>query len=218
MTVRAFRNAFLKGPQRSTCLKKARVARGQYQCAKCGHIGKQKEFAVDHIDPVIALDENHDNGYNYNKIFDRLWDDRNLQLLCKKPCHSDKTKRENSMRKKRWDGYQRRRHSKKMKTIRRVTEEEREYMRKRAKYNNPMKNPETVKRMQMTKRNNGGFDNPVLCVETNEIYRTQTEAGKAKNTDCGSIGYAIKYNRTAGGYTWKRIKKCLKKHKEELKA
>ena len=57
-----------------------------------------KEFQVDHIVAVMACDD-------WNKIIERFWDEKNLQLLCK-PCHKDKTKidREQMRKKKKKDG------------------------------------------------------------------------------------------------------------------
>ena len=210
-TISAFRSVFLRSPQRSGCLKKGRVARGQYQCAECGHIGKQKEFCVDHIDPIIALDENRENGYNYNKVFEKLWDERNLQLLCKAPCHKEKTARENKMRKKPWDGVMKRRQSKKLKSLKRkLTNEHKENLRKRLTYNNPMKDPETVKQVVETKRQNGHFDNPIICVETKIVYKNMTDAQEKTGIAGSNIGRVINGKRkTAGGYTWETTnKKC----------
>ena len=47
----------------------------------------------------------------------------------------------------------------------------------------------------------------ILCVETNEVFESITEAAKAKNTNLGSISHCCKGQRnTAGSYHWKYYK------------
>ena len=66
-----------------------------FKCAKCGEAKPQKEMAVDHIIPVIPV-----TGFDsWNEVIKRLFVEvKDFQVLCKKPCHQEKTKEENAQR------------------------------------------------------------------------------------------------------------------------
>lgn len=69
----------------------------RYECANCQELFKSNQIQVDHIDPVVALkkqlDEYTIDEYTNNTFFNKC------QVLCK-PCHKEKTVKENKMRKK----------------------------------------------------------------------------------------------------------------------
>ncbi len=71
----------------------ARVARGQYRCAKCLSLFKREEMHGDHISPVI---EPSTGFVDWNRYIERLFYGP-IQVLCK-TCHKAKTKEENSRR------------------------------------------------------------------------------------------------------------------------
>jgi len=83
-------------PMYAEAKRRARIRRGKYLCAKCGNIFGPKQISIDHISPVIAL-----TGFiSFDEYIKRLfvppeW----LQVLCK-PCHKEKTKRENRERRR----------------------------------------------------------------------------------------------------------------------
>lgn len=64
------------------------------------------------------------------------------------------------------------------------------------------KNPESIIKMSIAK-------NPkkikIICVETNTIYDSLTNAGKSTGINKSNISIASLKNGTAGGFHWKRI-------------
>ena len=81
----------------------------RYKCAECGRLFMGTEVAVDHIDPVIPLDETFQTWDNF---IERLFCSAdNLQVLCsyrlkdinkhggEKSCHHKKTQEERRLRK-----------------------------------------------------------------------------------------------------------------------
>lgn len=73
----------------------ARVSRGKYNCAKCNKTFGRKEIQVDHlipvVDPLIGF-------VDWETYINRLFvDAAGLQILCK-PCHKEKSKSENEIR------------------------------------------------------------------------------------------------------------------------
>jgi 5-methylcytosine-specific restriction endonuclease McrA len=70
----------------------------QYVCASCKATFAGNEVQVDHIKPVLRIQESvHD--LDYNMLVKRIFcNPRNLQVLCKE-CHKTKTKEENRKRK-----------------------------------------------------------------------------------------------------------------------
>lgn len=63
----------------------------QRQCQVCGEWVSSSKMSVDHIIPVISVEEGFQD---WNEFVDRLWCDKsNLQRICD-PCHDIKTKGE----------------------------------------------------------------------------------------------------------------------------
>src|SRR6266850_2975995 len=90
------RRSFFRWYQRSEAVKMARVDRGLYRCANCLKIVRNKEFAVDHINPVVDTKLGFQNWDVYiNRLFCVK---ENLQILCK-PCHQIKCNVEKAERK-----------------------------------------------------------------------------------------------------------------------
>lgn len=90
------RSASYRWKYRSEAIKKARISRGLYRCAMCKGAFKNKEFAVDHVVPVVALD-----GWNGNlDVYIRrmLVKTEGWQILCHL-CHDMKTDTEVQIRK-----------------------------------------------------------------------------------------------------------------------
>ena len=119
----AIRRAFSRSPMVQEVLKAARTEQPKYNkdgslakkpavfytCAECKKKFKGTEVAVDHIDPVIPIDETFTD---WNTFVDRLWCDKeNLQVLCSyliknihlhgniPSCHHKKTQEEKAARK-----------------------------------------------------------------------------------------------------------------------
>ena len=44
-----------------------------------------------------------------------------------------------------------------------------------------------------------------MCIETNELFISVSEASRKKNVDRASINLSIKKGWKAGGYHWKEI-------------
>lgn len=91
------RKASYRHPQRSEAMRQARVAYGTYRCAVCGKNKKPKEVAVDHVTPVVPI-----TGWDsWDGFISRLFcDAEGLQVICRTPCHEEKTKKERELRKK----------------------------------------------------------------------------------------------------------------------
>jgi hypothetical protein len=83
---------------RNECIKRARVARGKYACAKCKGIFSRKQISVDHINPVINIT----TGWcGWDTFIHSLYCPvDNLQVLCRDKCHAAKTQKENEQRRK----------------------------------------------------------------------------------------------------------------------
>lgn len=91
------RSASYRWKYRSEAIKKARVARGRYKCAMCGNPElKDKEYAVDHVVPVVALDGWDGNLDTYARRM--LVKTDGWQILCHS-CHDLKTDTETQIRK-----------------------------------------------------------------------------------------------------------------------
>lgn len=88
------------GPVQSA-RKGANVSRGKYICAVCSSIvsptlNGKKNVAVDHIIPVVGVEEGFTTWDNY---IERMFcEEENLQLICS-DCHDKKTKAEREARK-----------------------------------------------------------------------------------------------------------------------
>ena len=74
--------------------KSGRMAK-HYRCAACQQEFTSKDVEVDHISPVVSVEE----GFiDYNTFIERLFCTKeNLQVLCI-PCHRLKTKQEKKLR------------------------------------------------------------------------------------------------------------------------
>jgi 5-methylcytosine-specific restriction endonuclease McrA len=73
----------------------ARVERGLYKCAGCGEMFKENETIVDHIDPVVALE---DGFTDWDDFINRLFVSYDkLQILCTS-CSEVKTLMEDNLR------------------------------------------------------------------------------------------------------------------------
>jgi 5-methylcytosine-specific restriction endonuclease McrA len=85
----------LRWPPRSEALKRSRKDRGLYQCAMCHELFKSHKVHLDHIHPVIALDQKE---FNWTNFIERLFCDvEGFQVLCTS-CHDAKTAIEDQMR------------------------------------------------------------------------------------------------------------------------
>lgn len=73
----------------------SRVDRGLYKCAGCGESFKEKDTIIDHIDPVVPLEEGFTNWDDFvNKLFVSV---NKLQILCNS-CSDVKTLMEDNLR------------------------------------------------------------------------------------------------------------------------
>jgi len=94
-TVATLRRASYRLPARQEALKRARIRRGWYKCELCGSEVQKKNMALDHIIPIVPV-----TGWDsWDKFIERLFCSVDgFQVICKKPCHSEKTKAENKLR------------------------------------------------------------------------------------------------------------------------
>jgi hypothetical protein len=69
--------------------------RFEYQCAECKKWYMDKEVGVDHIKPAGSLKSFDDLPQFVETLF---CEEDNLQVLCHKPCHANKTARERKKR------------------------------------------------------------------------------------------------------------------------
>jgi hypothetical protein len=101
----ALRAASRRWPPKYQCLKDACVGRKldpatgkesfRYTCAGCSNIFKAAEVAVDHINPVVDVD---DGFTNWDVLIKRLFCEADgLQTLCH-TCHTMKTANERTQR------------------------------------------------------------------------------------------------------------------------
>lgn len=67
-----------------------------FRCACCKKVYDRREVCVDHINPVVDTEEGFSDWNEY--VPNLLCEINNLQILCKKPCHAEKTARENEIR------------------------------------------------------------------------------------------------------------------------
>lgn len=88
------RRGSYKWPPRTEALKKARVSYGKYQCNKCKEVFRKKDIAVDHVRPVVASSGFRDWDTYIQRLYCKA---SGFQILCK-PCHDEKTKKENKRR------------------------------------------------------------------------------------------------------------------------
>lgn len=93
--VSKLRRASYAWPPRSEAMKRARVARGVYECAQCHEHFGNKEIKVDHIHPVVPFE-----GFTtWDDYISRMFCDADgFQIVCTN-CHDSKTAVEKEMRK-----------------------------------------------------------------------------------------------------------------------
>lgn len=89
------RRASLRWPARREALVRSRSSRGLYRCAMCQQDFKEREIAIDHIQPVIQLNA----GFtNWDDFINRLFcEPEQLQSLCA-VCHDLKSAVEDKTR------------------------------------------------------------------------------------------------------------------------
>lgn len=100
------RKGFTKWPPKWEALKNAYVGKMKneltgrqatfYQCAICKTNHISTDVQVDHVEPVVPVDNGFTTWDNY--ITNLFCDVTNLQVVCKK-CHKIKSKEENTLRK-----------------------------------------------------------------------------------------------------------------------
>lgn len=82
-------------PPRNEAKKLARVERGKYKCAKCNNIFGPSEVVVDHINPVVSVEEGFTNLGDYvESLFCKV---EGFQILCISD-HDEKTLAEDILR------------------------------------------------------------------------------------------------------------------------
>lgn len=95
--ISGLRRMSYKIPMRAAALSRARVKRGKYKCEMCGKIVSKSQIAVDHILPIVPV-----TGWDtFDGYIKRLFCmPEGLSIICKNPCHANKTKEENAQRRK----------------------------------------------------------------------------------------------------------------------
>lgn len=69
------------------------------RCSTCNKLEPSYLLQVDHVEPVIAINESLDD-LTWDQLVDRLWcDEKNLKAVCK-PCHKAKSKIEAAERRR----------------------------------------------------------------------------------------------------------------------
>ena len=88
----ALEDAFVKKDINPATGRKAKL----YRCARCGMLFSAANVAVDHISPVIPIE-----GFDtWEGVVERMFcEPEGLQVLCKTPCHAEKTASERMQRK-----------------------------------------------------------------------------------------------------------------------
>jgi len=89
------RRAWKKTPMASIARQRANKAIGKYECNICKNWFSPKKIHLDHIEPVVDPLIGYIDLDTWVKRL--LCDENNLQYLCK-PCHTQKTNKENSER------------------------------------------------------------------------------------------------------------------------
>lgn len=69
------------------------------KCSACNKLEPAYLLQIDHIEPVIGVNESLDD-ISWDTLVDRLWcDEKNLRAICK-PCHKATTKIQNAERRR----------------------------------------------------------------------------------------------------------------------
>lgn len=94
----ALRKASYRWPGRYKAVAAARVERGKYKCAKCGKLVGPKQYAVDHREPVV---DPAVGFVDWDTFIKRMFVEQDgYDVLCRAPCHKEKTKAEGELRTK----------------------------------------------------------------------------------------------------------------------
>lgn len=89
------RRATYRWKDRNEAYVSARVDRGLYQCNSCKECFGPKDVVIDHIDPVVSIEDGFTDWTEYVK---RMFPEKDgFQVLCK-PCHEIKTLMEDNLR------------------------------------------------------------------------------------------------------------------------
>ena len=95
--IQKMRQVFRWYPARKECRDEADCGKDLYICAQCLQTYDRKFTYVDHIEPVVSVEQ---GWQGYDVYMARLFCPKeNLQVLCK-ACHSKKSKAENAARRK----------------------------------------------------------------------------------------------------------------------
>lgn len=95
--IATLRKASYRYGERYKALKLAKDFYGLYKCASCKKKFERKAIQVDHINPIVPISA---WVFNWDDYIERMFCSAdNLQVLCK-PCHKQKTQKENKIRKK----------------------------------------------------------------------------------------------------------------------
>ena len=83
----SLRRAGYRWPEKAQAERDARVDRGLYKCAMCGESFKSKEYAIDHIEPVVPHTgfplHPITGGPDWTIIIERMFCDKEgFQILC----------------------------------------------------------------------------------------------------------------------------------------
>lgn len=89
-------------PEKSQAERDARIERGLYKCAMCEGSFKAKEYAIDHIDPVVPHDgfplHPTTGGPDWTVIIERMFCNKEgFQIVCLS-CHDLKSSLEDKLR------------------------------------------------------------------------------------------------------------------------
>lgn len=78
-----------------TSKKGKKLKRVKWKCNICGKEINAKEKTRDHINPVVPV-----TGFDsWENLFTRIFCQKEgFQIICKNPCHAEKTKKENALR------------------------------------------------------------------------------------------------------------------------
>ena len=98
----ALRQAAYSWPPRKAAERIATTKRGYRICAMCKKEISHKLSQLDHIFPVVPVDGSQKKGhYDWNVIINNMFVElHGWQVLCRKPCHQQKTVKENATRRK----------------------------------------------------------------------------------------------------------------------
>lgn len=94
----AIRRIWRWSKARREALEEAKDSKGRFKCAECKKLFGRKEIIVDHVSPVVSVE---DGFVNWQIYIDRMFvPSSKLQVLCKKLCHKLKTNLENKERRR----------------------------------------------------------------------------------------------------------------------